>query len=378
MGGRNYLGKTVWVAALDRLRRSYAEGHRVVCSVSGGKDSGVCAELCRIAAEAEGCLPVDLVMRDEEIMFPGTFEYCERLHARPEFAMRWVIAHQPILTAFDRANPYWWVFDKQCPELWVRQPPDFAEEIPDLDIRSLVSPRYFPVSDEQELHAIVGMRVQESRNREMGLHSSKGYLTGRNQWKVRNSRPIFDWTDSDIWLAIRGEGWDYNSAYDVMHRLGIPRRDLRISPPTMNPAAGDVLRKVGATAWPDWWNRVVRRIPSIRTYAQFGKRAVQPIIRGGESWEQCFQRTCVDQAPEWIAERAQKVQARVVGSHMVHSSAPFPQTSKCYECGTIGSWRVLTQTMYQGDPFSQRVSLPYVDPEFFRPGAGRWEGPPSF
>ena len=116
----------------------------------------------------------------------------------------------------------------------------------------------------------------------------------------------------------------------------------------------------------------------MRTYAQFGKRAVQPICHSDETWEQCFWRTCVERAPEWIAERARKVEAQVVGAHLVHSSAPFPMISKCYECGTVGSWKVLTKAMYQGDPFSQRVSLPYVDPEFFRPGMGRWNGPPSF
>jgi predicted phosphoadenosine phosphosulfate sulfurtransferase len=378
MSGRAYLGKDVWNAALDRFRRSYAEGHRVVVSLSGGKDSGACVELAIIAATAEGRLPVDVVMRDEEIMFPGTFDYCERLAARPEVAMRWVIAHQPIVNAFDRANPYWWVFDQQLdPAEWVRQPPAIAEEIPDLDIRALVSPRYFPVQPGQELHCVKGLRVQESRNRMMGLHSSGGYLTGVNKMGVRDSRPIYDWTDGDIWLAHDRYHWDYNGAYDVMWRLGVKRRDLRISPPTMSPAAGDTLR-VASQAWPDWWNRVCRRIPSVRTYAQFGRRAVVPQQRLGETWEDTFRRTCITDAPAWIAERAAKVEAQITGAHNGHSAAPLPQLVKCFDCGTIGSWKVLCQTMYQGDPFSMRVSLPYVDPEFFRPGAGRWSGPPSF
>ena len=225
---------------------------------------------------------------------------------------------------------------------------------------------------------MMGLRVQESRQRMMGLHSSRGYLTKPNFLGVRNLRPIYDWTDADVWLGIRKYGWDYNSAYDVLHRLGVPRRDLRISPPTMNPAGGDMLR-LGASAWPEWWSRVCRRLPSVRTYAQYGRRAVQADRRYAETWEQTFHRTCVDQAPAWISERAVKAMDSTLRRHGRHSSTPLPQAGKCLQCGILGSWRQLVQSMYLGDPFSQRASwLPYVDPEFFRPGAGQWHGSPSF
>lgn len=379
MSGRLKLGITVFDAAVDRLRSSYAAGHRVVVSLSGGKDSGVCCELAIIAARETGRLPVEVVTRDEEILFPGTFEYCERLAARPEISMRWVVAHQPIVNAFDRAAPYWWVMDPQLDrDQWVRQPPPFAEEISDLDIRSLISPKYYPVAAGQELHAVMGLRVEESRARTLGLHSSGGYLTKPNHLGVRNLRPIYDWTDGDIWLAISKHGWDYNRAYDAMHRLGLARKDLRISPPTMSPAGARALT-LASQAWPDWWNRVSRRLPSVRTYAQFGARAVQPDRRYSETWEQCFERTCIAEAPAWIAARAAEVRRRYLHMHANHSTAPLPDVGKCYQCGVLGSWRAMARGMYLGDPFSMKAGfLPYVEPSYFRPGSGEWNGPPTF
>lgn len=378
MSGRTYLGMSVFQAAVARCAEQYAAGHRLVVSSSGGKDSAVTLEVAILAATQTGRLPVEVVMRDEEILFPGTFDYLERVAARPEVSMRWVVAHQPILNAFDRERPYWWVFDPEVDrELWVRQPPDWAEEIPDMNIQALVSPGYYPPPPGKELHCVMGLRGQESRNRMMGIHSSGGYLTKPNFLGVRNLRPVYDWTDADVWLAIHKFGWDYNAAYDVMHRLGINRRDLRISPPTMNPAGGDMLG-IAAGAWPEWWNRVTRRLPSTRTYALYGKRAVQAQRRSDETWEQCFFRTCVDTAPAWIAARASEQADKTVRRHLRHSTAPLPQAGKCLQCGTLGSWRVLAMSMYLGDPFSQRAQLPYVEPEFFRPGAGRWNGSPSF
>ena len=78
---RTELATNVFEEAIDRMVKVYEEGHRVVVSFSGGKDSGTCVEICVIAATLTGRLPVEVVMRDEEIMFPGTFTDEERVMA---------------------------------------------------------------------------------------------------------------------------------------------------------------------------------------------------------------------------------------------------------------------------------------------------------
>ena len=376
---RAMLGMTVFDAAVARMREQYEEGHRIVVSASGGKDSTCCVEVALIAARQTGRLPVEVVTREEEIIPPGTREYLMRLREREEVELHWLVAHQPSINAFDREEPYWWVMDPLLdPERWVVQPPDYAEHIAEYNIEAMTIPDRFPPPPGKELRAVVGLRVQESRGRLFGLYSSGGYLTKPNPWGVRNIRPVYDWLDSDVWRAIDVNRWEYNEAYDVLNRLGVPRGQLRISPPTMTAGTGDVLRLL-ASAWPNWWDRVTRRLPSVRTFAQYGRRAVSATRGPGETWEACFKRTCIDKAPAWISERADLQMRRSLSQHRAHSSTPYPDVGMCQICGSgLGSWRELAKALYLGDPFSVKCrSLPYVQPSTFRPGEPRWGGIPG-
>lgn len=378
---KRYLETDVFQAALDRLITLYEGGHRLIVSFSAGKDSGVCLELAILAARLTGRLPVEVIMRDEEILFPGSFEYSERIAARPEVEFHWVVPHHPVINYFNRAMPYFWTFDTQLsPDEWVRKPPSMAYEIPEINIQSLITTDRFPPAPGKHLYGIVGMRASESPKRSMGIQSSKGYITKFNDVGCANVRPIYDWMDSDVWKAVLENKWDYNHAYDVMHRMGLPRTKLRIAPPTMSLLGTDTL-KFAAAAWPQWFDKVCKRLPGVRTAAMFGQRACKPIRRQGETWEDCYRRTCIEEAPAWIATRAKVVMDQEVTRHSRHSTTPYPQIEPCPKCMPQGGcWRSIANFMYMGDPFSIKQGYcPYVDPEFFRPGSGTWgRGKPAW
>jgi len=372
---RKYLGTDVFNQAIDRMRAVYAEGHRVVVSFSAGKDSCCTLNVCRIAATEEGRLPVEVVMQDEEIAFPGTYEYAERIAKDPDIDFNWLVMQQPMINIFNREAPYWWCHDPLLPpEKWVRPPPPFAKFIPEKEISQMTVPWRFPPPEGKKLVATIGLRIQESWSRMYGLFSSGGYLTKPNKWGVVSARPIYDWSDDDVWKAIKDNGWDYNHAYNTLHNMGVPRRLLRIGPPTMNTGGITNLSKAAA-AWPQWFAKVADRLPGVRTAAKFGARSCRPDRGQGETWEQCFQRECIDNAPKWVAARAIMVRDSMLSSHHRHSTAPFPEVKGCYTCGgSIGSWRQMALAMWGGDPFSSKTSwlLDWVEPEFFRPGAGTW------
>ena len=373
---RRHLATNVFDAAVDRMRSVYGEGHRVVVSFSGGKDSGAAYEICLLAARAEGRLPVEVLMRDEEIMFPGTFEYCELTRNRPDTDFHWIWASQPIVNVFSREVPYWFTFDPQLdPEQWVRKPPAYAYKIEDLNIKHMIVPDRFPPAEGKNLVTVLGLRGAESNRRLMGIHNSGGFMTKTTVAGAYHARPLYDWQDGDIWLAHRLHDWPYNSAYDVMHRLGVPRHRLRIAPPTLS-INGAAKLQLAAKAWPSWFDRVAKRLPGVRAVAQFGKVAIAPKRRFGESWEQTYQRECIDEAPQWIKERSQRVKEVITKRHANHASSPIPETNPCRHCtGANVSWKKLTEIMYLGDPLSvatDYLGIPDVDPEMFRPGSGTW------
>lgn len=386
--GRIRLGENVFEAAVNRMRAIFAEGHRVVVTFSAGKDSGCCLEVCLLAMQqagrGNGGEPrLDVAMRDEEILYPGSFEYAERVAARPEVKFHWLIANQPIINAFNRRLPYWWVFDPQVPEdEWVRRPPSFAERIPIQSIQGINMIDRYPPAPGKRLYSVMGLRTSESARRLLGLHSKGGCTsTGPDRqtssWSVT---PIYDWQDSDVWKAIRDNRWDYNSAYDVMNRMGVPKHALRIAPPTMSRAAVQHLQ-VAARAWPQWFDRVARRVPGARAAAKFGVRAVSPLRRYGETWQACYVRECIEEAPApWLAERATLAMNLLLERHRRHSSAPFPESTACFECrSACASWRALAHALYNGDPFALKCeALEAIEPEFFRDGAGTWGGKPSW
>jgi hypothetical protein len=101
-----------------------------------------------------------------------------------------------------------------------------------------------------------------------------------------------------------------------------------------------------------------------------------------ETWEQCFWRECVNEAPaSWISERAQYVADVIIKRHKGHSTAPFPEKGRCNLCEPqMGSWNQLAIALYNGDPFAMKSnkSSDPIDPEFFRPGSGKWMGKPTW
>lgn len=377
---RYKLGTDVFKTSVGRIQKQYEEGNRVVVSFSGGKDSGICVEVCKIAAENSGRLPVEVQMRDEEIMAPGTFEYAEKISKEKGIKFYWFVENQPIINAYNRTEPYWWVFDPLLsPKQWVRMPPEQAIFLPDKCIDKIVSTNRFPPEQGKKLINVIGLRASESRRRTFAIMSAKGYLSKPNSLGTYRANLIYDWTAKDVWKAINDYKFEYNHVYDVLARASIPIEQQRVAPPTIVPEGYKTLR-ILAQAYPNWFDKVCNRLPGVRNVTYFGKRAIQPNRRYKETWQDCFERECIKEAPKWVAERATTAKDTILRLHTHHSNQPFPQQSGCLRCQPrLRNWKDMAFTLYNGDPFSIRVGfLPYIEPEVFRKGAGTWGGKPSW
>jgi predicted phosphoadenosine phosphosulfate sulfurtransferase len=210
----------------------------------------------------------------------------------------------------------------------------------------------------------------------MGVLSQRGVRTlAPDQFGVRHIVPLYDWQVGDVWRAIHENGWDYNRAYDVMQRQGFKAASMRIAPLSMTPAEVPEVQ-MAARTWPGWFDRVCERLPGMRSVALFGVRVLEPTHHRSESWEQTFRRECVERAPKWIADRCRVSEETILRAHRHHATGGLPDVANCPHCHW--GWRRMALELFNGDAFSQHLeSLPYVQPDFFRPGSGRWDSRPN-
>lgn len=371
-------GKNVYQAAKERLREHYEAGDRVVISTSGGKDSTVVMELAIEVARETNRLPVEVMHRDEEIMAPGTFEYLERVYHRPEVELHWCIAGQAIINAYNRYQPYWWVFDPDEKDKWVRPIPPQAQWIENKLIEGMTSIDRFPVNPGNRLVAVTGLRAAESITRLARIASTRGALTKHpTAFGAYTLAPIYDWQDDDVWTYIKTKGIDYNEIYNALYRIGVPKRNQRIAPPTMRQGITQLpyLQKL----YPQWFDKVNTRCPGTLAAAYYGKKSLYPLIYPGQTWQDVMYWIIedADQHAPWLAKRCRQALHDQEERHKSHSNQPLPMTRSkhCRQClpKAPGSWEALAKTLYNGDPWSHyNQDLPPLEPEEVKPGTGYW------
>ncbi len=371
--GRKHLMRDVMSTAYERTLYAYKqEDLRPIVAFSGGKDSGVVLELALMAARETNRLPVEVSFCDEEALFPGTEEYLLRTAERKEVKFHWNLLTYPQVNIFNRVEPFWWLFDDRLdPDKWVRKFPKWAKWVPEVEIANVINPYNFPVEKGQKLSTLLGIRCGESRGRMMAMSSAKSFKIDRRSsfW------PIYDWSTSDVWRAVKEFHWDYNHVYDDWTRMKVGAHKQKVAPPTMVPGSLRLLRPA-SVLWPRWFDKLCERCPGVRDGVKFGRVFVAPQKKSTETWEQAYHRLILGPtAPEWIRERGQKLLDIVLTRHSKHTAQPFPQVVRCPLCNPqVASWYNLAEAMYLGDPFcyKQRI-LPLVEPEYFRPGFGTWK-----
>src|SRR5207245_8992814 len=117
----------------------------------------------------------------------------------------------------------------------------------------------------------------------------EAHLSRHHQFPhITHADPIYDWTHDDVWLAPDRFGWDYNRAYDLMSKAGIPVSQQRCAPPF----GEQPIRRLWSykQCWPELWAKMVDRVPGAATAARYanttlygygGKGYTKP---DGQSW----------------------------------------------------------------------------------------------
>lgn len=275
-----YQSTDVYEALQGRLDYIFAEFDNIYVSFSGGKDSGVLLNLVLQYMEKNNIRRhIGLFHQDFEAQYNATSEYVDRTFAAmPDFVeLFWCCLPMAVRNAMSQTDPWWYPWDDQKQELWVRPMPQ-RPYVCNLSNNPFDFYQYKMLQDDLYKHfgrwyqrhcgggktcALIGIRAQESLNRYSAIVNKRHAYSG-HKWITRSYKdvytaaPLYDWTVEDVWTANGKFGFDYNRLYDLYHKAGVPLNQMRVASPFIEWAGPSL--NLYRIIEPETWSRVVGRV----------------------------------------------------------------------------------------------------------------------
>ena len=231
---RIFLEENVFEAALERTRYLFDEFENIMVCVSGGKDSTVVFNLCKIVAKEKNKLPLKVLFLDQEAEWQSVVDHVREIMTDPDVEPYWVQCPIVLKNATSIGEPFLKCWEEGAD--WMRPKESFSIKENKFGterfhpIWANILRHYFP---KQKACYIVGMRAEESPARLTGLGSGVTYkhITwgAKKHTDQYNYYPIYDWSIQDFWKAIHDNNWSYCKVYDEFYKKGIPLKQMRVS-----------------------------------------------------------------------------------------------------------------------------------------------------
>ncbi|ALY09533.1 PAPs reductase [Arthrobacter phage Salgado] len=267
---KQFIANDVYSEAKKRIHHIYDISDEVVVSFSGGKDSLVVLHLVKEVAQERGLEKVKVSFYDEELIPDTVINFVDHYRQQPWVDMQWwaVPMKSEKFILGDVRNYVQW--DPNRPH--VRPIPEHAITAEDLKLppKTMV-PQYMM---EQlitkgipgKVAILNGIRASESMTR---LRASINKLNENyiNKGKFPNvvfCKPIFDWSEDDVFKYFYDNGISYCPLYDAQAIVG---GGLRVSTPLHSQSA----KRIGN--WreldPDFYDRIMDVFPEMEVQERY-------------------------------------------------------------------------------------------------------------
>lgn len=287
---KNYLEIDVYEALLERFEYIFKEFDNIYISFSGGKDSGLLLNLfLDYKRKYYPNRTVGLFHQDFEAQYSLTTEYVTRTFERfkDEVEPYWVCLPMATRTALSSYEMFWYPWDDEKEEIWVRPMPNlpyvininspfkyYKRKMPQEDLAKQFGRFYKESHGNGRTVCLLGMRADESLMRYSGFLNKKYGYNGEcwitKQFKdVWCASPMYDWSTSDVWTANYKFGYDYNKLYDLYYKAGLKPDQMRVASP-FNDYSKDSLNLYRVID-PEIWTKLVGRVRGANFAAIYGK-----------------------------------------------------------------------------------------------------------
>jgi len=301
IGKKKHQETNVYEKALERAEYLFDNYDNVVVMFSGGKDSTAVLQICLEVKEKKNIKkPLEVIFFDEECIHPPTIEYMERVSKFPDVNLKWFCLPVKHRNACSYDEPWWYTWDKNKKDLWVRDLPEQAiTEHPlwvddaDIDVESFTKMLY-----EGKHYAIVlGIRTQESIRRYRAIASKQGELAwlqetkramnvekGKHRYiRATNGYIVYDWSSEDVWRYVLEKGYDYNKTYDIYNKTELYNSlgQQRVCPPF----GEEPLRSLHLyrECFPDLWEKMLYRVDGVATAMRYANTELYGTGMGGST-----------------------------------------------------------------------------------------------
>ena len=288
---KRYTDSNVYDNLQKRLKFIFEEFENIYVSFSGGKDSTLLLNLVLdFKRKYYPNKKIGVYHQDFEAQYSVTTKFIEDTFEKikDEVEPYWLCLPAATRTALSNYQMYWYPWDDQKEDIWVREMPKFdyvinlknnpittyKYKMPQEQMAKQFGRWYRQVHGDGSTICLLGIRADESLQRYNGFlnkkYSYKNQCWISKQFKnVWSASPLYDWTISDVWHANFKFKYDYNPIYDMFYMAGVNVSQMRVASP-FNDSAKESLNLYRILD-PQIWVKLLGRVKGVNFTSIYAK-----------------------------------------------------------------------------------------------------------
>lgn len=262
---KKYLDIDVLTAAKERIRNLVYLFDTLIVAFSGGKDSLVVLELVQEVYNEMGIKEkVKVIFRDEEVIPDDVINFVQDIYHSGKYDFTYYclqLGSEKFVMGNKEPYIQW---DKN--RVHIRPVPEFAVTDWDNVYDQYTADEIITRKYKGKKCLITGIRADESLIRLRSIINKKNdsYYAATETKGVMIGKPIYDWSEKDIFRYMMDRNIEYAKIYDAQLFNG---ENLRVSTP-LHAESSKRIFKI-KTRYPVFWNQLVDIFPDIELQARY-------------------------------------------------------------------------------------------------------------